>query len=76
MAGPRPQAAGIEAAVKLFARVTVVLRHLCRLLVFVLGAVEIPLLLVSEVLDEDEHKYQLGEEAVVEAEFVSGYARG
>lgn len=72
MARPCPKAAGIETAIELFASVVVFLGYLCCCLVRNFGAVEVPLLLIGEELDKYDDEDELGEDAVVECELVSG----
>lgn len=74
MPAPRPQAADDEAALEVLGRelVFVIVGHARGLLVRVLCAVEVPLLLVGEVLDDDEAEGEARKGEVWEGEFLRG----
>jgi hypothetical protein len=74
VARPAEQARGVEATVELLARVAVLGRDLCGLLVGSLGFVVVPLLAVGEELHDDDEEHEAAEDGVVTGEFVAGDA--
>jgi hypothetical protein len=74
VARPAEQARGVEAAIELLARVVVLGRDLCGLLVGALGFVVVPLLAVGEELHDDDEEHEAAEDGVVLGELVAGDA--